>query len=269
MSVNIFNEEVCCHVSLFVSIADVIVRQATEEKAENARLSSFVGALALGDLVKSTLGPKGMNKILQSVSSGDINVTNDGATILKAIQLDNAAAKILVNISKVQDDEVGDGTTSVTVLAAELLREAEKLIGLKIHPQTIVEGYRIASAAALKALEEAAVDHGYVVTLCMIVDLFFFFDNFGISLSIKVRCCDVPGRPSEYRSDDAFFKGVGSGQGLLFKSRRRRCPTIESERALLGRCISSLFTHATTGIDGLGSHSDHQKSRRKADRLIS
>ncbi|KAK0191628.1 chaperonin Cpn60/TCP-1 family [Armillaria mellea] len=133
--------------------------QATEEKAENARLSSFVGALALGDLVKSTLGPKGMNKILQSASTGEINVTNDGATILKAIQLDNAAAKILVNISKVQDDEIGDGTTSVCVLAAELLREAEKLIAQKIHPQTIVEGYRIASLAALKALEGSAVDN--------------------------------------------------------------------------------------------------------------
>lgn len=115
--------------------------------------------MALGDLVKSTLGPKGMNKILQSGSSGDVNVTNDGATILKAIQLDNAAAKILVNISKVQDDEVGDGTTSVCVLASELLREAEKLIMARIHPQTIVEGYRIASAAALKALEKAATDN--------------------------------------------------------------------------------------------------------------
>ncbi|KAJ8508426.1 hypothetical protein ONZ45_g9295 [Pleurotus djamor] len=73
--------------------------------------------------------------------------------------LDNAAAKILVNISKVQDDEVGDGTTSVTVLAAELLREAEKLISQRIHPQTIIEGYRIASAAALKALEGAAVNN--------------------------------------------------------------------------------------------------------------
>ena len=155
--------------------ANFIIHQATEEKAENARLSSFVGALALGDLVKSTLGPKGMNKILQSMSSGDINVTNDGATILKAIQLDNAAAKILVNISKVQDDEVGDGTTSVTVLAAELLREAEKLIGMKIHPQTIVEGYRIASAAALKALEDAAVDHGCVIVYvsCDLVDLVY------------------------------------------------------------------------------------------------
>ncbi|TFK45480.1 hypothetical protein OE88DRAFT_1708839, partial [Heliocybe sulcata] len=138
---------------------NIFGEQATEEKAENARLSSFVGAMALGDLVKSTLGPKGMNKILQSGSSGDINVTNDGATILKAIQLDNPAAKILVNISKVQDDEVGDGTTSVCVLAAELLREAEKLIAQKVHPQTIVEGFRIASAAALKALEQAAVDN--------------------------------------------------------------------------------------------------------------
>ena len=153
---------------LSVLVGSDYLPQATEEKAENARLSSFVGALALGDLVKSTLGPKGMNKILQSGSTGEINVTNDGATILKAIQLDNAAAKILVNISKVQDDEVGDGTTSVCVLAAELLREAEKLIAQKIHPQTIVEGYRIASLAALKALEGAAVDHAYVAsnTLC-------------------------------------------------------------------------------------------------------
>ena len=95
-------------------------------------------------------------------STGEIMVTNDGATILKSIALDNAAAKVLVNISKVQDDEVGDGTTSVCVLAAELLREAEKLVMAKIHPQTIVEGYRIASGAALKALERSAVDNRHV-----------------------------------------------------------------------------------------------------------
>ncbi|SNX88004.1 probable CCT2 - chaperonin of the TCP1 ring complex, cytosolic [Melanopsichium pennsylvanicum] len=139
--------------------APIFAQDATQERAENARLSSFVGAVALGDLVKTTLGPKGMNKILQSVGSNDIVVTNDGATILKSIHLDNAAAKILVNISKVQDDEVGDGTTSVCVLAAELLREAEKLIEMRIHPQTIVQGYRIASTAALKALEDTAEDH--------------------------------------------------------------------------------------------------------------
>ncbi|KAJ3180348.1 T-complex protein 1 subunit beta [Gaertneriomyces sp. JEL0708] len=138
---------------------EIFKENSTEERAENARLASFVGAIAVGDLVKSTLGPKGMDKTLQSMSSSNIVVTNDGATILKSIALDNAAAKVLVNISKVQDDEVGDGTTSVCVLASELLREAEKLVNQKIHPQTIIEGYRIASAAAYKALDASAIDN--------------------------------------------------------------------------------------------------------------
>lgn len=103
-----------------------------------------------------------MSKLVQSVGTSEITVTNDGATILKSIPLDNASAKILVSISKTQDDEVGDGTTTVCVLAGELLREAEKLIEQRIHPQTIVEGYRIASKAALEALDEAAKDNGCV-----------------------------------------------------------------------------------------------------------
>lgn len=70
----------------------------------------------------------------------EINVTNDGATILRAIHIDNAAAKVLIDISRVQDDEVGDGTTSVCVLASELLREAEQLMNKHIHPQTIIQG---------------------------------------------------------------------------------------------------------------------------------
>lgn len=96
----------------------ILKNEAGEEKAEVARLSSFVGVIAIGDLVKSTLGPKGMDKILVSYgrSSGQVHVTNDGATILKSIGVDNPAAKILVDMSRVQDDEVGDGTTSVTVL---------------------------------------------------------------------------------------------------------------------------------------------------------
>ena len=97
-------------------------------------------------------------KIFQYASTGKINVTNDGATILtNGIQLNNAAVKILVNISKVQDDKVGDGTTSVTALVVNLLREAEKLTAKKVQRQTIVEGYWIATLAALKALEKAAV----------------------------------------------------------------------------------------------------------------
>lgn len=139
----------------------ILKHEAEEEKAELARLSSFVGAIAIGDLVKSTLGPKGMDKILVSHgrSAGSVEVTNDGATILKSVGVDNPAAKILVDMSRVQDDEVGDGTTSVTVLASELLREAEKLIDLKIHPQTIIAGWRVAADTAREALTKSTQDH--------------------------------------------------------------------------------------------------------------
>ena len=140
----------------------VLKHEADEEKAETARLSSFVGAMAIGDLVKSTLGPKGMDKILYGMgrNEGRVEVTNDGATILKAVGVDNPAAKVLVEMSKVQDDEVGDGTTSVVVFASELLREAEKLIEQRIHPQTIVAGWRKATKVARAALEAQAKDHG-------------------------------------------------------------------------------------------------------------
>lgn len=135
---------------------------AEEERAETARLSAFVGAIAIGDLIKSTLGPKGMDKVLVSRGPHNegIQVTNDGATILKSIGVDNPAAKVLVDISNVQDDEVGDGTTSVTVLACELLKEAEKLISHKVHPQTIIAGWRKAVDCARKALAESAKDNG-------------------------------------------------------------------------------------------------------------
>ncbi|XBH93984.1 hypothetical protein VPH35_084827 [Triticum aestivum] len=117
----------------------VLKDDAIQEKGERARMASFVGAMAIADLVKTTLGPKGMDKILQSTGRGrSVTVTNDGATILKSLHIDNPAAKVLVDISKVQDDEVGDGTTSVVVLAGELLREAEKLVNMKIHPMTII-----------------------------------------------------------------------------------------------------------------------------------
>jgi len=131
-----------------------------EAKGEQARMASIVGALSIADLVKSSLGPKGMDKILQSTSrGGHVSVTNDGATILKSVMIDNPAAKVLIDISKVQDDEVGDGTTSVCVLSGEFLRQAAELIERKMHPQTVVDGFRLARKAALQALEDAAVDN--------------------------------------------------------------------------------------------------------------
>ncbi|CAI0435418.1 unnamed protein product [Linum tenue] len=132
----------CTSISHFgMAIERILKDDASEEKGERARMASFVGAMAIADLVKTTLGPKGMDKILQSTGRGQtVTVTNDGATILKSLHIDNPAAKVLVDISKVQDDEVGDGTTSVVVLAGELLREAEKLVASKIHPMTIIAG---------------------------------------------------------------------------------------------------------------------------------
>jgi len=126
-------------------------------------MSSFVGAIAVADLVKTTLGPKGMDKILQSVSDPKnmhITITNDGATILKSVPVENPAAKVLVDIANTQDETVGDGTTSVTVLCGELLREAEFLVNQRIHPMTIVAGWRQAVKIAREVLETSAVDNG-------------------------------------------------------------------------------------------------------------
>ena len=94
-----------------------------------------------------------------TTSNGSVLVTNDGATILKSVNVDNPAAQILVELAKIQDQEVGDGTTSVVVLTGELIREAEKLIDQKLHPMVIVDGWRMASVAARTALEASAVNH--------------------------------------------------------------------------------------------------------------
>merc|ERR1719226_228242 len=143
---------------------NIFKENASEDRGENARLQAFIGAIAIGDLVKSTLGPKGMDKILQPMpgegSRGEATVTNDGATILKAVWIDNPAARILVDISKTQDSECGDGTTSVVVLAAEMLRNAQVLVEQKMHPQVIIKGYRLALATARETLEAMAQDNG-------------------------------------------------------------------------------------------------------------
>jgi len=135
---------------------------AQEEKGEQARQMAFWGAIVVGDLVKSTLGPKGMDKILQSTTqdSKNVTVTNDGATILKSVLVDSPAAKIIIDTSKVQDAEVGDGTTSVAVLAAEFLREAQKLvIQERLHPQTIIKAWRSAVQVAREALVASSNDN--------------------------------------------------------------------------------------------------------------
>ena len=139
----------------------ILSDEADDSRGEMARMSSFVGAIAVADLVKTTLGPKGMDKILKSSDPNEqkITVTNDGATILKSLFVDNPAAKILIDISKTQDDEVGDGTTTVAVLAGELLREAEALVQQRVHPQIIIQGWRLAVAEARRTLIGLAMEN--------------------------------------------------------------------------------------------------------------
>eukprot|EP01069_Polyplicarium_translucidae_P000816 Polyplicarium_translucidae@DN1402_c0_g1_i1.p1 len=142
-------------------VPQVMREGGVEDKGETARLQYFVGAIAIGDLVKTTLGPKGMDKILQPMpGAGGVRkttVTNDGATILQSIWIDNPAAKILIDVAKQQDVQCGDGTTGVVVLASELLKNAEELVGQRMHPQVIAAGYRLALEAAREALQQVTV----------------------------------------------------------------------------------------------------------------
>ena len=105
----------------------VLKESALQEKGKDAQKNNIMAAKMVADIVKSSLGPRGLDKMLVD-SLGDVTITNDGATILSSIFVDNPAAKILIDISRTQDEEVGDGTTTVAVMAGELLREGEKLI---------------------------------------------------------------------------------------------------------------------------------------------
>src|SRR2546430_6850826 len=127
----------------------------TESKGKDAQKNNITAAKNVSEIVKTSLGPRGMDKMIVS-PIGDVTITNDGATILKEIEIEHPAAKMMVEVAKSQDDEVGDGTTSAVILAGELLKEAESLIEQEVHPTVIVNGYRMAAAEAVKLLRELA-----------------------------------------------------------------------------------------------------------------
>lgn len=134
-----------------------ILKEGTEREKETAQENNILAGRAVAEAVKTTLGPKGMDKMLVN-SMGDIIITNDGATILKEIDVEHPAAKMVIEVSESQDQECGDGTTTVVVLTGELLKQAQDLIDKKIHPTIINKGYSIASKEAIKKLNEIAVD---------------------------------------------------------------------------------------------------------------
>jgi len=120
---------------------------------KDAQRNNILAAKMVSEIVKTTLGPKGMDKMLVS-PTGDIIVTNDGVTILNEMQIEHPAAKMMVEIAKTQESEIGDGTTTAVMIAGKLLENAEKLLDMKIHPTLITKGYRIASEKCQEILNE-------------------------------------------------------------------------------------------------------------------
>ena len=128
---------------------------AVQSKGRVAQKNNIAAAKIIAEIVQTSLGPRGMDKMLVD-SLGDVTITNDGATILKEIDVQHPAAKMLVEIAKTTDNEVGDGTTSAVVLAGALLEHAESLITQDVHPTVIVDGYRKAGKKASQFLSEIA-----------------------------------------------------------------------------------------------------------------
>ncbi len=126
-------------------------------RGKDAQRMNISAARAVADTVKTTLGPKGMDKMLVD-SLGDVVITNDGATILNEMQIEHPSAKMMVEVAKTQDDAVGDGTTTAVILAGELLKKAEGLLDQEIHPTVITKGFRMAKSKALEVLNQIAVD---------------------------------------------------------------------------------------------------------------
>ncbi|MEM0482802.1 MAG: thermosome subunit beta [Nitrososphaerota archaeon] len=136
----------------------LILKEGTSRtRGRSAQRNNITAARIIAEMVKTTLGPKGMDKILVD-TIGDVIVTNDGATILEKMDVEHPAAKMIIEVAKTQDKSVGDGTTSAVLIAGELLAKAEELIEQKIHPSTIISGYKKGLDLALKRLSEIAAE---------------------------------------------------------------------------------------------------------------
>lgn len=134
----------------------IVKEGASRSRGRDAQRANIMAAQIVAEVVKSALGPKGMDKMLVD-SFGDVTITSDGRTILGEMEIEHPAAKMMVEVAKTQDDEVGDGTTTAVIIAGELLAKAEDLIDKNVHPTIIVDGYRKAADKALETLEEIAI----------------------------------------------------------------------------------------------------------------
>jgi len=123
------------------------------ETGQDVRSRNVAAVLALSNILKSSLGPQGLDKMLVD-DIGDVTITNDGATILKQLEVQHPAAKLMVDLSDLQDKEVGDGTTSVVIIAGELLKRANQLVQSGVHPTSVISGYKLAMKESVRYIEE-------------------------------------------------------------------------------------------------------------------
>ena len=135
----------------------ILPEGAQRSTGRNAQRTNIMAAKLVAETVRTTLGPKGMDKMIVD-TLGDVTVTNDGVTILEEMQIEHPSAKMIVEVAKTQEDEVGDGTTTAVVLAGELLKNAEDLLEQEVHPTVIARGYRLAEIKAQEILNEIAED---------------------------------------------------------------------------------------------------------------
>lgn len=141
-----------------MNMSEDVVNQETERTiGRNAQRNNILAARVIAETIKTTLGPKGMDKMLVD-RAGNIIVTNDGVTILEEMEIEHPAAKMIVEIAKTQEKEVGDGTTTAVMLAGKLLENAERLIEQKIHPTIIAKGYRLAEKKAQEILQDLSIE---------------------------------------------------------------------------------------------------------------
>jgi len=166
----------------------------------DAQRNNIMAAKLVAETVRTTLGPKGMDKMLVD-QMGDIIITNDGVTILKEMQIEHPSAKMIVEVAKTQEDEVGDGTTTVAVLAGELLKNSERLLDQEIHPTVIAKGYRLASEKAIEILKEMASE----------------INEKDADLLKKIAVTAMTGKGSEYAKEKLSELSVNAVQHIIDK----------------------------------------------------